>query len=101
MKVTDEASTGLYGFLTEEAYINRQANILTTECLLDNETINQFREFDADLAISCAQLSTLELSSYSQDLNTVISTADLTIEDKTEFALSAQIVINSTLCWRE
>lgn len=86
---------------SEEEYINRQANILASQCLLDEYEITQFREFDAPLAISCSQLTLLDLNSYANDLNQIIATADLSDEAKQDLALSAQIVINSTLCWKE
>lgn len=48
----------------------------------------------------CNQLSVEQIYSYSSELNTLINSSNLTIDDKIMFAVNAQIAINSSLCWK-
>lgn len=76
-------------------------DFLAQKCGFTENELRIFREFTCELALTCAQLDEDVMSAYSSDLNKVIQQSDITFEEKAQIASSAQMIINSSLCWQQ
>lgn len=88
------------GLLEEQDLINKQITLLKKECSLNEDETKLYKDFAAQTILQCSKMDEQTLDSYSKGLNSVILSSDLSLDQKKMAASSAQIAINSTLCWK-
>lgn len=89
------------GDISIDQLTQMHGDYLVQKCGFTENELRIFREFTCELALMCAQLDEDVMADYSSDLNKVIQKADITLEEKAQIASSAQMIINSSLCWQQ
>ena len=87
--------------IDEREFIEKYVEILTLRYRMDERAVNVFRNFTCKIAFKCAQLNEEQIHSYSEDLCKTIKESSIQEVNKIMIANSAQLVINSTLCWQQ
>lgn len=84
-----------------DEYIDAQCAYMKNKCLLTDDEISLYRNFDVKIVEKCNELSLDEIDRYADELNSLIIATDVSPELRVEMALAAQAAINSALCWNQ
>lgn len=87
------------GKITTEEVFEAESDLLKKMYTVEDYELNLFKNFGIQIATTSSGLSKPELIEYSKELNEVINESQLTIEQKTDAASTANIMLNSTICW--
>lgn len=82
-----------------EKLVEEQCEFLKDKCQLTNDDIKLYKDFNVKLLKKCSNLSNVQIKDYSKDLNLVIKDSKFSDEKKEELSLSADLTINSSMCW--
>lgn len=87
------------GEISENELIDINVDYLTNEINCTDDNVAIFKDFSCKLALKCADLNEDELKEYACDVNQVILDSSVPEEVKEELILSAESIVNSSLCW--
>ena len=85
-----------YDFLIEQ-----NMSYMQSEYLMFDEELDIFKELIEKIGKKCTQLSQLEIDNYAAEIQALILNSGLSPDTKYEMAASAQMIVNSALCWQQ
>lgn len=83
----------------DDEFINEQCNYLKASCYLQDAEVNLYRDYSVKLYNKCSTLSEGQIENYSRDLNILIDNSNVSLKQKEELSLTADLTINSALYW--
>ncbi len=83
----------------DDEFINEQCNYLKASCYLQDAEVNLYRDYSVKLYNKCSTLSEGQIENYSRDLNILIDNSNVSLKQKEELTLTADLTINSALYW--
>lgn len=86
---------------TVDDYLNLQYLYMSGDCQISQDDIELYKNFDVKIIKKCNELSLDEIESYAEELNKIISNADVSSQLRVDLAFSAQAAINTAICWHE
>ena len=89
------------GDISESQFFMNQEILFKNKCDATDEEIKIYNDFGAKIVKQCGVLSTQEIHEYAAALNSVIKSSELSYKQKETIVLTAQIAVNSSLCWSE
>lgn len=84
-----------------EQYVEAQCDYLQSNCLLTDEEISIYKNFDVKVVEACSTLSEEDIHEYSTALNDLLNNAEISHELRINLAIGAQAAVNSALCWNQ
>lgn len=84
---------------TDVHFVKEQCEYLKYNCNLLDSEIKLYKDFSVTLYEKCSTLSNDQIMNYSKDLNGVIDCSDVSEPMKENLKKSADLTINSSLCW--
>lgn len=82
-------------------YVEDQCVYLQSNCLLTDEEISIYKNFDVKIVETCSTLSEEDIHNYSTELNELLDNAEISHELRVNLAIGAQAALNSALCWNQ
>lgn len=84
-----------------DSLIEQNQSYLQSEYLMFDEELNIFKELIGKIGKKCTQLSQSEIDNYAAEIQLLILNSGLSPDTKYEMAASAQMIVNSALCWQQ
>lgn len=87
--------------ISEDEMINMQTEKLVSDFSLNEEETLLLKDFSYKVVVDCAGLTDENVWEYAKALNALIENSSMTDSIKEDVAFSAQMAINSTICWKQ
>lgn len=84
-----------------EDFIDAQCEYLKTECNMTDSDIKLYKDFTVALYNKCSSLPDAQVENYSKELNQTIKNSKVSESVKERLEKTADLTINSSLCWKK
>lgn len=101
IELADTAALYETGVISEKELVEKQSELLFSNFSMSDDEKMLIKDFSYKVVVDCAGLTDELINEYAAALNEVIENSSLSDSLKEEVATSAQIAINSTLCWQQ
>lgn len=85
---------------TDKNFVKEQCEFLKFNCNLSDSEVKLYKDFNVTLYEKCSTLSDNQIVNYSRDLNRIIEHSGVSNSIKESLKKSADLTINSSLCWK-
>lgn len=86
---------------TNKNFVKEQCEFLKSNCNVSDLEVKLYKDFNVPLYEKCSELSDKHILNYSRELNRIIEQSDVSDSIKESLKKSADLTINSSLCWRK
>ncbi len=84
-----------------ENFVKEQCEFLKYNCSLSDSEVKLYKDFNVALYEKCSTLPDDQIVNYSRDLNRIIEYSGVSNPIKESLKKSADLTINSSLCWKK